>query len=79
MIPNRRYSNIYPSLLQYYISLTTLRPDRVLATVLRYKRPVYIELARDVINSPVKSVSNYLINVRYEEPSDPLAMAEALL
>jgi TPP-dependent 2-oxoacid decarboxylase len=52
--------------------------DRVLATALRYKRPVYIELPRDVINSPLTSVSNDLINVGYEEPSDPLAMAEAV-
>ena len=52
--------------------------DRVLANALRYKRPVYIELPRDVINSPVMSVSNDLINVGYEEPSDPLAMAEAV-
>jgi indolepyruvate decarboxylase len=52
--------------------------DRVLSNALRYKRPVYIELPRDVINSPVMSVSNDLINVGYEEPSDPLAMAEAV-
>src|SRR5262249_39363545 len=51
--------------------------DRVLGTALRYKRPVYIELRRDVINSPVE-ISNDLINVGYEEPSDPLALAEAV-
>ena len=52
--------------------------DRVLSTALRYKRPVYIELPRDVVNSPVVTVSNHLINTGYEEPSEPLAMAEAV-
>ena len=50
---------------------------QVLGTALRYKRPIYIELPRDVINSPVE-ISNDLINVGYEEPSDPLALAEAV-
>ena len=52
--------------------------DRALSTALRYKRPVYIELPRDVVNSPVVIASNHLINAGYEEPSEPLAMAEAV-
>ncbi len=52
--------------------------DRVLSTALRYKRPVYIELPRDVVNSPVVNVSNHLLNTGYEESSEPLAMAEAV-
>ena len=52
--------------------------DRVLSTALRYKRPVYIELPRDVVNSPVVNVSNRLLSPGYEESSEPLAMAEAV-
>ena len=52
--------------------------DRVLSTALRYKRPVYIELPRDVVNSPVVNVSNRLLSTGYEESSEPLAMAEAV-
>jgi TPP-dependent 2-oxoacid decarboxylase len=52
--------------------------DRVLSTALRYKRPVYIELPRDVVNSPVGNVSDSLLSTGYEESSEPLAMAEAV-
>ena len=52
--------------------------DRVLFTALRYKRPVYIELPRDVVNSPVVNVSNHLLGTGYEESSEPLAMTEAV-
>ena len=52
--------------------------DRVLFTALRYKRPVYIELPRDVVNSPVINVSNHLLSTGYEESSEPLAMTEAV-
>ena len=52
--------------------------DRVLSTALRYKRPVYIELPRDMVNSPVVIVSNQNANVGYEKPSEPLALAEAV-
>ena len=52
--------------------------DRVISTALRYKRPVYIELPRDVVNSPVVNVSNRHLSTGYEESSEPLAMAEAV-
>ena len=52
--------------------------DCVISTALRYKRPVYIELPRDVVNSPVVNVSNRLLRTGYEESSEPLAMAEAV-
>jgi TPP-dependent 2-oxoacid decarboxylase len=52
--------------------------DRVLSAALRYKRPVYIELPRDVVASPVGNVSTSLLNTGYEESSEPLAMAEAV-
>ena len=51
--------------------------DRVLAMALRYKRPVYIELPRDMISLPVVNVSNRM-NGEYEEQSDPMAMTEAV-
>lgn len=52
--------------------------DRALSTALRYKRPVYIELPRDMVNSPTIIDSNQLTNTEYEEPSEPLALAEAV-
>jgi TPP-dependent 2-oxoacid decarboxylase len=49
--------------------------DRVLAAALRYKRPVYIEIPRDLVNKPVNS--NYQ---RTSQPhiSNPETLAEAL-
>jgi TPP-dependent 2-oxoacid decarboxylase len=52
--------------------------DRVLSTALRYKRPVYIELPRDVVDSPVGDISENLLKTGYEESSEPLAMGEAV-
>ena len=49
--------------------------DRVLAMALRYKRPVYIELPRDVISLP--GVPSYsMLNI--EESIDPNILSEAL-
>jgi TPP-dependent 2-oxoacid decarboxylase len=52
--------------------------DRVLSTALRYKRPVYIELPRDVVASPVGNISDNGLKTGYEESSEPLAMGEAV-
>jgi TPP-dependent 2-oxoacid decarboxylase len=52
--------------------------DRALSIALRYKRPVYIELPRDVVNSPVANISDHLLKAEKEEPSEPLALAEAV-
>jgi indolepyruvate decarboxylase len=52
--------------------------DRALSIALRYKRPVYIELPRDVVNSPVANISDHHKNAEKEEPSEPLALAEAV-
>jgi TPP-dependent 2-oxoacid decarboxylase len=51
--------------------------DRVLSMAFRYKRPIYIELPRDMVSIPVNNVPNCM-KVQYEERSDPLAMAEAV-
>lgn len=49
--------------------------DRVLAAALRYKRPVYIELPRDMVNVPGNS--NYQ-RISQKEVSNPDALAEAI-
>ena len=51
--------------------------DRVLSMAFRYKRPVYIELPRDMVSMPVVNVSNSMKD-EYEEGGDPMAMAEAV-
>jgi TPP-dependent 2-oxoacid decarboxylase len=49
--------------------------DRVLHAVLRYKRPVYLELPRDMVARPgIKHHSP----TQFHETSDPAALAEAL-
>ncbi len=49
--------------------------DRVLHAAMRHKRPVYIELPRDRVD--VRGVTPYT-PARFEEPSDPAALREAL-
>jgi indolepyruvate decarboxylase len=49
--------------------------DRVIATALRYKRPVYIELPRDMVNQPGNP--NYKPAISLES-SDPDALQEVL-
>ena len=49
--------------------------DRVLSAALRYKRPVYIELPRDIISSPV---TPYRRRREVKNPSDPYTLQEAL-
>jgi indolepyruvate decarboxylase len=51
--------------------------DRVLSMALRYKRPVYIELPRDMVSSPVPDISTPM-NDGHEELIDPMAMSEAV-
>jgi TPP-dependent 2-oxoacid decarboxylase len=51
--------------------------DRVLSTALRYRRPVYIELPRDMVSSPIPDISAS-VNYGYEEQIDPMAMAESV-
>ncbi len=49
--------------------------DRVLAAMLRYKRPVYIELPRDMISAPTNTMSKPL---EIQDTSDPDPLREAL-
>lgn len=49
--------------------------DRVLHAALRYKRPVYLELPRDIIGQPGRSGHR---PPELHEKSDPLVLAEAL-
>ncbi len=49
--------------------------DRVLHAVLRYKRPVYIELPRDMV---VRSGIRHHSPAQFHETSDPAALAEAV-
>ena len=49
--------------------------DRVLHAVLRYKRPVYIELPRDMV---ARLGMKHHSPARFHETSDPAALAEAL-
>jgi indolepyruvate decarboxylase len=51
--------------------------DRVLSMALRYRRPVYIELPRDMVSSPISDISTS-VNYSYEEQIDPMAMAESV-
>lgn len=49
--------------------------DRVLYAALRYKRPVYVELPRDMISAPV---TGHHTPSKVQERSDPDALQEAL-
>lgn len=50
--------------------------DQVLAALMRYKRPVYLEIPRDLVHAPIEVVSPS--PVAAEEKSDPAALAEAV-
>jgi TPP-dependent 2-oxoacid decarboxylase len=49
--------------------------DRVLHAALRYRRPVYLELPRDMVNVPVREDGP---RITFAEASEPDALAEAL-
>ena len=49
--------------------------DRCLHLCLRYKRPVYLEIPRDRVNTPIRSTAQ---TVRPEAASDPAALEEAV-
>src|SRR5205823_11696623 len=50
--------------------------DRTLAALMRYKRPVYLEVPRDLVNAPLTAPSRP--RQPSEEESDPEALAEAV-
>lgn len=50
--------------------------DRAFAALLRYRRPIYIEIPRDMVHTPLRSTGKpFCID---DEPSDPAALAEAI-
>src|SRR5262245_49443093 len=50
--------------------------DRAFAALLRYRRPIYIEIPRDLVNTPLAAPLRPLcLN---DEPSDPAALEEAV-
>ena len=51
--------------------------DRVFSMALRYRRPVYIELPRDMISSPIPDISTS-VNYGFEEQIDHMALVEAV-
>jgi TPP-dependent 2-oxoacid decarboxylase len=51
--------------------------DRVLLIALRHRRPVYIELPRDMVSSPMPEFLAS-VNYSYEEQIDRMAMAESV-
>jgi TPP-dependent 2-oxoacid decarboxylase len=50
--------------------------DRAFAALLRYRRPIYVEIPRDMVHTPLSSPSRPMCVE--DEPSDPAALAEAL-
>ena len=50
--------------------------DRAFAALLRYRRPIYIEIPRDMVHSPLRN-SGKPVCIE-DEPSDPAALAEAI-
>jgi TPP-dependent 2-oxoacid decarboxylase len=52
------------------------RIDAALAALQRYKRPIYLEIPRDLVNEPLTELSAFAMAV--EESSDPDALAEAV-
>jgi TPP-dependent 2-oxoacid decarboxylase len=50
---------------------------RVLAAALRFKRPIYIELPRDVVSTSITGQYRHPLDIRESEQSDPDALREA--
>ena len=50
--------------------------DRAFAALLRYRRPIYIEIPRDMVHTPLRNSGKPLCIE--DEPSDPAALAEAI-
>lgn len=50
--------------------------DRVLTALMRYKRPIYIEIPRDLVHTPIEGPTR--VPTRANEQSDPAALAEAI-
>ena len=50
--------------------------DRAFAALLRYRRPIYLEIPRDMVHSPLAGTGG-TVNL-HDQPSDPAALEEAL-
>jgi TPP-dependent 2-oxoacid decarboxylase len=50
---------------------------RVLSAALRFKRPIYIELPRDVVSTSITGQYRHPLDIRESEQSDPNALREA--
>src|SRR5215217_4485905 len=50
---------------------------RVLSAALRFKRPIYIELPRDVVSTSITGQYRHPLDIREPEQSDPNALREA--
>jgi indolepyruvate decarboxylase len=50
--------------------------DRALAALMRYKRPVYLEIPRDLVQAPIEVLAS--ASFPREETSDPAALVEAV-
>lgn len=50
--------------------------DRALTALMRYKRPIYIEIPRDLVHAPIEGPTR--VPTRANEQSDPAALAEAI-
>jgi TPP-dependent 2-oxoacid decarboxylase len=50
---------------------------RVLSAALRFKRPIYIELPRDVVSKSITGQYRHPLDIRESEQSDPNALREA--
>lgn len=51
---------------------------RVLSAALRFKRPIYIELPRDVVSTSITGQYRHPLDIRESEQSDPNALREAI-
>ena len=50
--------------------------DRAFAALLRYRRPIYLEIPRDMVHTPLAGAMNPICIA--DEPSDPAALGEAI-
>jgi TPP-dependent 2-oxoacid decarboxylase len=51
--------------------------DRLLSAALRFKRPIYIELPRDLVSAPIIGHYRHPLDISASEHSDPDALKEA--
>ena len=57
---------------------TAYEIHRVISAALRFKRPIYIELPRDVVSTSITGQYRHPLDIRESEQSDPNALREAI-